>query len=54
MNPQALVDHWVKYMPIQPEYIADAIKRHFKASPWDEAFMRPQLEAAFKTLKEKR
>lgn len=51
---QALVDHWIKYMELQPLYIADAIKRHFAMAPWDQEWMRPQLVAAWEKLKEKK
>lgn len=40
-----LLAHWLKYMQAHPEYIADAIERHFLKSPQDKATMKPQLAA---------
>lgn len=45
-----LLAHWIKHMPIQPAYIADAIKRHFQCAPWDEAVLKPIVAAEWLRL----
>jgi len=49
-----LIAHWIKYMALQPEYIAGQIKSHFARAPWDEEYMRPQLDVAWRRMKESR
>lgn len=47
-HQQGLMEHWVKYMGEHPEYVVDAIKRHFDACPWDKQFMAPLLRSAWR------
>ena len=48
---QTLLDHWLKHMHSQPEYITGAIKQHFEKSPWDREFLEAPLMAEYKRIK---
>lgn len=51
MHQQKLLNHWLKYMPVHPEYIAYAIRYHFHAAPWDAEVLRPILADEWKRIK---
>ena len=48
----ALLAHWLKYMAAHPDYITDAIQRHFAANPQDREVMAPVLREELKRIKQ--
>lgn len=47
---ERLLAHWIRWMPIQPDYITYAIRRYFEQCPQDRPLMKPQLDAAWQKM----
>lgn len=48
-----LIEHWTKYMPQHPDYIADAIKSYIRVNPEQAERIRGLMLPLYRAAKEK-